>query len=255
MKKTFHIVCLVCLCTACAVAEQSTPQLKTQRNTFVYAQLMYNGNWNPYPGVWTEIRTFLDRTVNMQTQEQVRVLSLNDPLLFSSPFLCIVGDKALPSFSTAQKKHLKHYLLNGGMLFINDTSLVRDSKFDQSVRALFQEIFPELQMAMVPYDHAVYKSFYLVRIVGGRSIVVPHLEGIFIEGRLAVVYTRNDILGAYAKDALGNDLYACIPGGYEQRKEAWKLTVNIIVYAVTGTYKEDVVHAPYIQKKTEELFK
>jgi hypothetical protein len=45
----------------------------------------------------------------------------------------------------------------------------------------------------------------------------------------------------------------CLPGGEKQRFESMKLTVNILMYVLTGTYKLDAIHSPFIKRKMEEL--
>ena len=41
--------------------------------------------------------------------------------------------------------------------------------------------------------------------------------------------------------------------GENQRLQAMKLTVNIIMYALTGTYKLDAIHSPFIKEKLKKL--
>jgi hypothetical protein len=66
------------------------------------------------------------------------------------------------------------------------------------------------------------------------------------------VYTRNDVLGAWAKDPLGHYLYDCAPGGDAQRMAARKLALNIVIYALTGSYKADAVHQPFLLEKMRQ---
>ena len=62
----------------------STSLFATQRNDFVFAQVIYNGNWNPYPTAWDEIYTLLTNTVNMTTQKIfVLFLCLNQTFCIS----------------------------------------------------------------------------------------------------------------------------------------------------------------------------
>ena len=110
-------------------------------------------------------------------------------------------------------------------------------------------ILPESEWQPLPKDHAVFRAFYLLRQVGGRAIASPTLEGLSWKGRTAVVYTQNDLLGVWARDRLGNYQHACVPGGEPQRMEGMKLSLNVILYALTGTYKTAVIHLPFIQQK------
>jgi len=77
----------------------------------------------------------------------------------------------------------------------------------------------------------------------------PWLEGQAISGRLAVVYSQNDLGGAWARGPLGEWEYDCTPGGEAQREAAMRLGVNVAMYALCTDYKDDAVHLPFILKR------
>lgn len=80
-------------------------------------------------------------------------------------------------------------------------------------------------------------------------MVSPYLEGINIEERTPVVYCQNDLGCAWEKDHLGNWVHQVKPGGDVQRLEAFKLGINIVLYAMTLNYKKDQIHIPFLKKK------
>jgi hypothetical protein len=57
------------------------------------------------------------------------------------------------------------------------------------------------------------------------------------------------VLGAWARDALGHPLKACVPGGEPQRELAQRLSLNVLMYSMTGSYKSDAVHQAAILDK------
>jgi hypothetical protein len=120
---------------------------------------------------------------------------------------------------------------------------------DRWVRKTLPQVLPESELAPLPPDHVLYKTFFLLRGPAGRVMTRESLEGVSWSGRTAVIYSREDILGAWAKDALGKPLYSCVPGGEAQRTRAKRLTLNIIMYSLTGSYKADAVHQPYLLQK------
>jgi hypothetical protein len=91
-----------------------------------------------------------------------------------------------------------------------------------------------------------------LRRAAGRRLVEPVLYGYWFQDRLAMVYCANDLLGALARNADGRFLYACEPGGESQRWDAQKLWVNIILFSLTGTYKTDAIHQPFLDLKTQK---
>jgi hypothetical protein len=55
------------------------------------------------------------------------------------------------------------------------------------------------------------------------------------------------------KDSFGKYIYPCVPAGEPQRQNAQKLMINIIMYSLTGSYKLDAVHQPFIIEKLRIL--
>ncbi|MFH1726021.1 MAG: DUF4159 domain-containing protein [Elusimicrobiota bacterium] len=216
---------------------------------FVWTQLRYTGAWDPYPGVHAEALKFVADVTSVLAAPERRVLTLKDPELFSSPFLLLGGKQAPPGLDDDEIGHLRDYLTSGGFLWIEDASGLVSGPFDAWVRRTLRDVLPDSDLKPLPADHVLFKTFFLMRSIGGRVKVSGSVEGVDWAGKTVVVYSRNDLLGAWAKDPLGNYLYECVPGGERQRMQARKLTLNIVMYALTGTYKSDAVHQPFILQK------
>ena len=220
-----------------------------QRDRLVFTQLHYGSKWDPYPETWQDILEFLTTTTSIRSEQKRRVLTLQDPLLFSSPLLFILGTDEFPQLLPKERDILRRYLSNGGFLFVEDSSGLKGSRFDTSFRREIALVFPELRLKQLPQHHPLYRAYYLLRKVGGRRLTSNSFEGIDIAGKTALIYSQNDLIGAWAKDRFGNYLWECVPGGQDQRFEAQKLTLNLIMYSVTGTYKSDAIHQSYLQQK------
>ena len=95
----------------------------------------------------------------------------------------------------------------------------------------------------------LYKSFYLIPTPYGRIATSKHMEAIFEKDRLSVILSTNDLLGAWAKDNFGKWLFDVSPGGDTQREMAFRLGVNLLMYALCINYKSDQVHIPFILKR------
>ena len=67
--------------------------------------------------------------------------------------------------------------------------------------------------------------------------------------RAAVVYSQNDLAGAWSRDESGDYDYEVSPGGEPQRELAIRLGINVCMYALCLDYKDDAVHLPLIMKK------
>jgi hypothetical protein len=220
-------------------------------NRFVLAQLRTQADmteWDPYPLTARDILSFLQQTTSIKSLPDRRIVSLSDPLLFQSPFVIYSGYGQF-HFTAEEKQMLKRYLSGGGFMFVEDRAGEKGGSFDDAFRSLIKELFPDKSLAILPKEHPVYRSFYLLRSVGGRKLTNYYLEGLDIEGRTALIYSQNDVLGAWAKDLFGNFIHPCHPGGESQRWESQKLIVNLILYSLTGTYKTDPIHLPFIDEK------
>ena len=220
-------------------------------NRFILAQLKCGrelSDWDPYPLASRDILSFLQQTTSLKVVPERRVVDLEDPSLFQTPFLLYTGS-GRQAWSKDEREILKKYLSGGGLLFVEDREGEKGGSFDYSIRSELKSLFPEKTLSILPREHAIYRSFYLLRSVGGRKLTNNYLEGLEVDGRIAVIYSQNDVFGAWAKDLLGNFLYECRPGGESQRWESQKLMVNIILYSVTGSYKTDNIHAPFIEEK------
>jgi hypothetical protein len=131
-----------------------------------------------------------------------------------------------------------------------------DSPGQQTLKRLFGKMdLPPLEP--VPPDHVLRKSFYLLddfpgRWDGGKVWVEalpppdpdagpePARGG---DGVSPVIIGGNDWAAAWAIDNKGQGLVAVSPGGDRQREMAVRFGINVVMYALTGNYKADQIHA------------
>jgi hypothetical protein len=218
------------------------------RDRFVFAQVQRGGRWDPYPEVWGWGAVFLRQTTRLEPVAERRVVSLSDDLIFESPFLVAAGRGEL-GFTEEDIVRLRDYLSAGGFLFLDDTEASASSPFSRSARELAGRLLPNAYWRPVPFDHALFRSFFLLRSAAGRKRVDQNLQGLWMADRLVAVWSANDLLGALVRDRSGNPFYPCEPGGESQREASARLFVNIVMFSVTGTYKTDAVHQPFLEQK------
>jgi hypothetical protein len=113
----------------------------------------------------------------------------------------------------------------------------------------------------VPEGHVLTKSFYLMRTFPGRwdggQMWVEAESSDQGDGRKArrsdgvssILVTPNDLAAAWALDDRNRPMYATTPGGEAQREMAYRVGVNIAMYALTGNYKADQVHVPALLER------
>lgn len=201
---------------------------------------------------YADARARLAWAMRIRTSVEVRLdpgtVALSEPALFERPFLWLAGRDGFTQPSDAELAALRRHLELGGFLFIDDASDAAGG-FDASVRGLLRRTLPDRPLQRIPSSHTIHHSFYLVERPAGRLEGPSELEGIELDGRMAVVYSRHDLGGAYTRDAAGNYLATPTPGGEDQRERAFRLGVNLVMYALCTDYKDDQVHVPFIMRR------
>lgn len=194
------------------------------------------------PNAWKRLLYSVVNTTAVSCRTEIERLDPADPSLFEHPFAVIIGSErfAMPSQDGLQQ--LSRFLSYGGFLLFDDTSGADNSGFDASVRELCAALFPTRPLAPIPADHSVYRTFFLLDAPLGRVDRFSFLEGITVGDVSPVLYCRNDVSGALDRGSNGLDLRPVVPGGERQRREALKLGINLIMYALTANYKKDQVH-------------
>lgn len=186
----------------------------------------------------TSIETVLDSSVTR----------FDDPSVFRTPFLYWASDRGFEPMTEKELTGLRRFVEYGGFVLIDDASPEVGS-FDSSVRRDLARAFPGERLARLPSQHTIYRSFYLLDRPLGRVANPDFLEAVVHAGRAAVVYSRHDLGGAWARDEHGDAAYAITPGGLAQREQAIRLGVNLVMYALCLDYKDDQVHAPFILRR------
>jgi hypothetical protein len=161
--------------------------------------------------------------------------------------------------SPAARRNIETYMANGGTILfdLRDPTggaqfLGQASRSTASLQRLLEgvEIPP---LAPVPPDHVLTKAFYLLQDFPGRyaggALWVEEGLGADKDGVASIVIGSNDWAGAWAINELGQPLNVVVPGGARQREMAYRFGVNLVMYALTGNYKSDQVHVPFILER------
>ncbi len=218
---------------------------------FGQLQLGTGTSWNPRPTALKRMAWELAKRSSVDTDLEPAVVTPTSETLHETPFLYFAGERGFDLPSMAGIEALRRFLTFGGFLLIDGAEGATDGAFDASVRKLVAAIFPPPAKGfeVIPTEHVVWKSFYLLDKPVGRLAIAPAMEGIIRDGRLVCAYVANDLGGAWARDDFGNYDFPCEPGGEKQRELAFRLGVNVVMYALCLDYKSDQVHVPFIMKR------
>jgi hypothetical protein len=139
----------------------------------------------------------------------------------------------------------KHLVEGQGTLFAD--ALSGSKFFDDSFRELVTTIFPREKLVDIPFTDTLYTEAYdlkdvvysgglvkeikedktegQVKEMKGKTEGFPLLEGVKINGRWAIIYSKYDLSCALQKSL--RDIYP----GYKH-ESAIRITTNIVIYSV-----------------------
>ncbi len=201
------------------------------RDDFVMAQIVHEGDWDPDPSA---VHNLLKHARDNSTLE-VKFKRVNvqpkDPRMANYPLLYMTGHNEF-QWDAEEVERMQRYLKAGGML-LADACCGRLA-FDRAFRREIAKVLPDHRLESLPADHPLYTSHYEVSSVEYTprtqedygNLSVPTMEGIMLDGRLAVAYSRLDLGNGWEQFAHPYSY------GYSD-KDALQLGTNVLVYAVT----------------------
>jgi hypothetical protein len=237
--------CSVGVVLMAAQGEALGPKAKLRLAQVLYA----GGKAVPRSTALQRLAWEIEKRTSIDIEMEPIKLRVSDRGLFRHPLLYLSGDRAFDPFAENEIARLSRHLVFGGMLVIDSADPHPGGGFDRSVRRMVGRLFPDRSLAKIPRSHTMYQSFYLLTQFVGRVAAVPYLEGVQRDDRYLVVYSQNDLAGAWARDNFGQWEYGVHPGGEKQRELAFRWGINLVMYALCLDYKADQVHIPFILKR------
>jgi len=218
---------------------------------FRFGQLQLGDAPSPRPTALRRLAWEIEKRTSIEVVLEPAIVTPASPTLHETPFLYLAGDREIELPSAQGLEALRRFLTFGGFFLIDSSEGSTDGAFDHSIRRLIQALFPPPSSGLdiVPTDHVVYKSFYLLDRPLGRLALSPVMEAVVRDERIVVAYVANDLGGAWARDNFGNYELPCEPGGERQRELAFRMGINLVMYALCLDYKTDQVHVPFIMRR------
>jgi hypothetical protein len=224
-RLAFHLAPLVLLVCGPLVSAADLPPPPDPNVTFFMGRLRYSQNdGNDCGTVGQELMRLVSRASTIKVQQEKKV-RLTDPELFETPFLFMNGHNDFV-LSPQELEALRKYFSHGGFLFVS--GCCTNPNFPKGARREFARLFPTEKVKELPYDHPIYRSFYLVtRVRSLHENKDIHLEGLFYEGNLVMVLCEDGLCCAFSMAS------RCNQGKGVSPEDGQKLALNIAVYALT----------------------
>ncbi len=197
------------------------------------AQVVYDGDWRPDANALVNFADYLRREARLDVVPAPHLVRLTDAELRDCPILYLSGHHAF-SLSDPERTALAGHLRRGGTLLAE--ACCGRAEFDAAFRTLMAATLPQARLEPIPPGHELFAADpgFRIETVSYRPAALsarpglrePLLEGIAIDGRLAVVYSPMGI-------GCGLDGHEC----YECRglvaEDARRIAANVVLYALT----------------------
>jgi hypothetical protein len=199
---------------------------------FVFGQVMHGGDWDPDPDAAANLLKYVAANTSLGVKFKKEPVDLTRLETFQHPILYLTGHSDF-TLKNEEVETLRTFLRNGGVLFA-DACCGRKT-FDAAFRREIARVVPNAKLAVVPLESPLYRATGTPLVKADFSPRVrqqypdwaePRLEGIALNGQLAVIYSAVDV-GCAWEDA--EHPYSL---GYEKRT-GLRLGASVLLYAMT----------------------
>lgn len=216
------------------------PDDPVDRGRMTIAQLRHPGGCDAAPRALVNLLERAGRELKIRVGARQNLIRLTDEALFDHHLVFMQGRHQF-RLTDREREQLKTYVERGGMLFAD--SICASEAFTKSFRQEMAAIFGQRQLEPIPVDDPLltpaYGGFDLKTVTrrdpqrreaGGPlkatpRKVPPDLEGIKVDDRWGVIFSRYDVSCALEK----HDSLEC--RGYV-REDAERIGLNVLLYSL-----------------------
>jgi Domain of unknown function (DUF4159) len=197
-----------------------------------FASVKYAGSWDLNPAIQNSVLGSLKENTNIDVDFTPHTVTLDDKAAGHFPLLFMTGHYDF-QLTEAESAGLVRYVNRGGMLVVSAGAGLKP--FDRAFKRELKRVLPGAELIKLPPTHPLFASgwnavekvaFTPPVLRDNPTLETPEFYGIFIDGRLAIVYSPYDLMSglnresnAYAKGLIDTD--------------ATRVVNNIITYALS----------------------
>lgn len=187
----------------------------------------------------------------------VRGINLDNDVIDFYPFLYWPVLRGADALSPETAAKLNAFMQSGGTLVLDTQDRDRKRLFASETHPGLERLSKNLdipRLSAPAKNHVLTKSFYLIQDYPGRWVdgavwVEADTRGSSRDGVSSVIVGSNDWAAAWARDDKGRALSVIENEIPRQREMAMRFGVNLTMYALSGNYKGDQVHAAKIVER------
>jgi len=200
-----------------------------KRGALRIGKLRHAGEWNIAPLAIPNLTTALRDKLKFDVTINHKELLARDPSLVHYPLVYLHGRASL-SFGDEDKEALRRHLSPGGGTLFADAACGSPA-FDASFRQFIADLLPTGKLEPIPKIDPFYTrgigydlSTTQQTPAAGGKVDYPDLEGVKVDGRWAVIYSKLDI-GCSLQKQSGIECR-----GYTH-ESATRIATNIVIYS------------------------
>lgn len=212
---------------------ETNRQLLNDR-VLVFPKLDHQGGSDDAPNAWRNVLRKIE-TTGLEVKIDKKLISPTNASLADHPFIFMHGRSKF-SFTPEERTALRQHLKYGGFIFAD--SICASEEFTKSFRREMTTILDDKPMISIPPNHEIWTNpmfgFKInavtlrIRKLDGtfsETKTKPKFEGAEIDGRLAVVFSPNDL--SCALENTGKSQCS----GYT-REDSLKISTNVVLYSL-----------------------
>lgn len=180
------------------------------------------GDWYANPTSLPNLIKYCNQNIKTTLKSKPVTVMPSSSEIFLYPYIHLTGHGNVV-FTESDIQNLRSYLLGGGFLHVDD-----NYGLDKYIRREIKKLFPQHPLIEVPSTHAIFqkpnsfpRGLPKIHEHDGKA---PQAFGVFIDGRMVLLYTYETDLGDGWEDPEVNNDPA------ELREKALKMGANIIYY-------------------------
>ena len=201
-------------------------------------KLVHGGGADAAPNAWNNILNRAKYDLKLKIRLEKDPVQPDIKQIQQYPILFMHGRTRF-SFSEAQRNDLKLWIDRDGFLFAD--SICGSAAFANSFREEIRQMYPDGDWKDIPGDHEIWTDQYdgydirqvtLREPIRGETglnyrdqKVPPQLEGLFVDGRIAVILSKYD-LSCAMESATASQCKGYL------KEDAAKIGVNVLLYAL-----------------------
>lgn len=242
--------------TASAQSANNTAHMKYANN--LYLAYINTGNARIDALTHKGLETLADVLKTRTSVEPEGIIALNaekDQMAFFPLIYWAIAPQEKP-LSDQAIRNLQNYMDHGGTIVIDTRSPASTShNIENSNQIILRRIMGAMNippLKPMENDHVLGRSFYLLKsfpgVYDGGTIWIEDGKSVGRDGVSPIIIGSNDWAGAWAASANQRQM----TGNNRQQELALRFGVNLVMYALTGNYKADQVHLPFILERLDQ---